>query len=144
MFEKELKEIDPLEYADDEFRDIYQRIGVDAPEEGYDGKVRFRSKNKRGALMVENEDEDDEEEEEEEEEEQEVEEVEEEEDADEEEAAEEIAEQKDQTEEDQTTEKAEERSAYILPLCSDVINLFYSEANNEDPKETHEEESPAK
>ncbi|KAH9478497.1 Condensin complex subunit 3 [Psilocybe cubensis] len=137
MFEKELKEIDPLQYADDEFIDLYQRIGVDAPEQGYDGKVRFRSKNKRGALMVEEEDEDDEEEEEGDEEE-EVDEDEEEEAAEEEvggnEAAEQeaavVAEDEDAvqapTEEDQATDKAEE-----------------SEANNEEPEEAHDEESPA-
>ncbi|KAF8182055.1 nuclear condensing complex subunit [Pholiota molesta] len=44
MFDKELKEIDPLQYLDDELRDLYQRIGVDVPEEGEDGQIRPRSR----------------------------------------------------------------------------------------------------
>jgi condensin complex subunit 3 len=47
VFVKELKSIDPRQYVDDEFRDIYQRIGVDVPEEGDDGNVRHRSRGKR-------------------------------------------------------------------------------------------------
>ncbi|KAJ3509746.1 hypothetical protein NLJ89_g5062 [Agrocybe chaxingu] len=76
LFEKELKEINPQEYLDDEFRDIYQKMGVDVPEEGEDGQVRRRSrakaqgKGKRKTWSHEDEeDEEDEEEEEEEEEE---------------------------------------------------------------------------
>ncbi|CAA7257465.1 unnamed protein product [Cyclocybe aegerita] len=69
LFEKELKEIDPQEYLDDEFRDVYQKMGVDVPEEGEDGQVRRRSrskaksKGKRKAWSDDEEDEEDEEEE---------------------------------------------------------------------------------
>jgi hypothetical protein len=40
-----LKTINPLEYVDDEFQEIYQWIGVDAPVEGDD---EDRSSNSRG------------------------------------------------------------------------------------------------
>lgn len=59
IFVKELKNIDPRQYIDDEFRDIYQRIGVDVPGEGDDGRIRSRSRGKRRAK----DDDDDEEEE---------------------------------------------------------------------------------
>ena len=42
-----MKNIDPKQYIDNEFRDIYQRIGVDVPGEGDDGKIRPRFRGKR-------------------------------------------------------------------------------------------------
>jgi hypothetical protein len=67
MFDKELKEIDPLQYLDDELRDLYQRIGVDVPEEGEDGQIRPRSRGNRRARKVEDEEEGEDEEDDEEE-----------------------------------------------------------------------------
>ena len=63
------------EYLDDEFRDVYQRIGVDVPEEGEDGSRRvsgLKRARARGKRRVEESDEEEEEESEEEEEEEEV------------------------------------------------------------------------
>ncbi|KIM46792.1 hypothetical protein M413DRAFT_23143 [Hebeloma cylindrosporum] len=65
IFVKELKSIDPKQYIDDEFRDIYQRIGVDVPGEGDDGNIRRRSRGKRRAKDDDDDDEEEEEEEEE-------------------------------------------------------------------------------
>ncbi|KAF4618520.1 hypothetical protein D9613_009993 [Agrocybe pediades] len=65
MFEKEAKEIDPQEYIDEEFRDIYQRIGVDVPGEGDDGKARSRARGKRRAQKDEEEEQEKDQEEEE-------------------------------------------------------------------------------
>ena len=45
VFAEELKSINPLEYVDDEFQEIYQWIGVDIPAEGDDEN---RSSNSRG------------------------------------------------------------------------------------------------
>ena len=36
VFAEELKTINPLEYMDDEFQDIYRWIGVDLPAQGDD------------------------------------------------------------------------------------------------------------
>ena len=58
IFVKELKNIDPRQYVDDEFRDIYQRIGVDVPGEGDDGRIRSRSRGKRRAKDDDEEDDD--------------------------------------------------------------------------------------
>jgi condensin complex subunit 3 len=58
MFDKELKEIDPRQYLDDELRDLYQRIGVDVPEEGEDGEIRPRSRGNRRTKKIEDEGED--------------------------------------------------------------------------------------
>jgi len=46
-FTDELKEIDPLEYVDDDFRDIYQRIGVDVPAKGDNEDRGSRSRGKQ-------------------------------------------------------------------------------------------------
>ncbi|PPQ76775.1 hypothetical protein CVT24_010736 [Panaeolus cyanescens] len=66
MFEEELKSIDPRQFIDDEFRDIYQRIGVEVPGEREDGASR-RAKGKRRAKDDDDDDEEEEDEEEEEE-----------------------------------------------------------------------------
>lgn len=60
MFEKEIDTINPREFIDDEFRDIYQRIGVDVPEEGDDGRIRARSRGKRKTRQRDEEEEDEE------------------------------------------------------------------------------------
>ena len=54
-----MKNIDPKQFIDDEFRDIYQQIGVDVPGEGDDGRIRSRSRGKRRAK--DDDDDDDEE-----------------------------------------------------------------------------------
>lgn len=64
-FTEEIKAIEPREYVDDEFRDIYQRIGVEVPGEREDGASR-RAKGKRRAMDDDDDDDDEEEEEEEE------------------------------------------------------------------------------
>ncbi|KAF8875410.1 nuclear condensing complex subunit [Gymnopilus junonius] len=65
MFEKEIDGINPQDFIDDEFRDIYQRIGVDVPEEGDDGRIRARAKGKRKARQRDENDEEEEEDDEE-------------------------------------------------------------------------------
>ena len=45
IFAEELKTINPLEYVDDEFQDVYRWIGVDIPAEDDDEN---RSSNSRG------------------------------------------------------------------------------------------------
>lgn len=47
VFADELKNINPLEYVDDDFRDIYQRIGVDVPAEGDNEGRSSRSRGKQ-------------------------------------------------------------------------------------------------
>ena len=49
VFAEELKTINPLEYLDDEFQDIYQWIGVDIPAKGDD---EDRSSNSHGKQKV--------------------------------------------------------------------------------------------
>ncbi|KAF8814695.1 ARM repeat-containing protein [Phlegmacium glaucopus] len=51
VFADELKEINPLEYVDDEFRDVYQRIGVDVPAEGDKEDRSSRSRGKRKVVV---------------------------------------------------------------------------------------------
>lgn len=60
-FDKELEEIDATQYMDDEMRDLYQRIGMDAPKEG-EGGSRRRSR-ARGKQRSRDDNEEDEEEE---------------------------------------------------------------------------------
>jgi hypothetical protein len=43
-----LKTINPLEYVDDEFQDIYRWIGIDMPAEAPEGDDEDRSSNSRG------------------------------------------------------------------------------------------------
>lgn len=43
LFEKGLRDIKPKDFLDEEFRDIYQRIGVDVPEEDEAEAPRVRS-----------------------------------------------------------------------------------------------------
>lgn len=50
VFADELKKINPLEYVDDDFRDVYQRIGVDVPAEGDNEALSSRSRGKQKAV----------------------------------------------------------------------------------------------
>jgi condensin complex subunit 3 len=62
LFGKELQQIKPKDYLDEEIRDIYQRIGVDVPDEDEADapcRVRSRSAGKRKAQESDDEKEDD-------------------------------------------------------------------------------------
>ncbi len=57
-----MQQIKPKDYLDEEFRDIYQRIGVDVPDEDEADapcRVRSRSTGKRKAQETDDEKEDD-------------------------------------------------------------------------------------
>lgn len=50
VFADELKTINPLEYVDEEFREVYQWIGVDVPTEDDDEDRSSRSRGKQKAV----------------------------------------------------------------------------------------------
>ena len=111
-----MKNIDPKQYIDNEFRDIYQRIGVDVPGEGDDGKIRSRFRGKRKAK--DDDEEEDEENEEDENEENEVEPAE---------------------------EEQKRYVVFETTWCSSLISGFrYSEAENETEQEVDDDESRPK
>ena len=51
VFAEELKSINPLEYLDDEFQDIYKWIGVDIPAEGDNEDRNSNSRSKQKAIQ---------------------------------------------------------------------------------------------
>jgi len=62
MFSDQIKDIDPHQYVDDDFRDLYQKIGVDVPGEDDGGKSKRKVKRRKQSDDEEEEEEEEEEE----------------------------------------------------------------------------------